>query len=102
MKENKFKEKIFIAGASGMAGSAIHRKLIEAGYNNMNQTILLTPSSKELNLLNASSVSNWFAEHKTRVSHIFPWPCTHFISYDPFISCPKGFHIFQGSHIKMK
>lgn len=47
--------KIFIAGHSGMVGSAIKRTLIKKGYKN-----LLCPSRKELNLLNFSEVDNWF------------------------------------------
>ena len=37
----KFDDKIFIAGASGMAGQAIKRNLIKSGYKN-----LLTPPRK--------------------------------------------------------
>ena len=47
--------KIFIAGHSGMVGSAIKRALIKKGYKN-----LLCPSRKDLNLLNFSEVDNWF------------------------------------------
>ena len=47
--------KIFIAGHSGMVGSAIKRTLIKKGYKN-----LLCPSRKDLNLLNFSEVDNWF------------------------------------------
>ena len=34
-KKIELHHKIFIAGANGMAGSAIKRKLIEAGYKNI-------------------------------------------------------------------
>ena len=47
--------KIFIAGHSGMVGSAIKRSLIKKGYNK-----LLCPSRKELNLLNFAEVEKWF------------------------------------------
>lgn len=47
--------KIFIAGHSGMVGSAIKRALIKKGYKK-----LLCPSRKDLNLLNFSEVDNWF------------------------------------------
>ena len=47
--------KIFIAGHSGMVGSAIKRSLIKKGY-----TKLICPSRKDLNLLNFIEVENWF------------------------------------------
>ena len=54
-------DKIFIAGATGMAGSAIKRKLLEHGYGNENYGgKLSTPSRKELNLLNFQEVKDWF------------------------------------------
>ena len=51
--------KIFIAGHSGMVGSAIKRTLINKGYKN-----LLCPSRKNLNLLNYSEVETWFKDNK--------------------------------------
>ena len=51
--------KIFIAGHSGMVGSAIKRSLIKKGYTN-----LLCPSRKELNLLSFHEVENWFKNNK--------------------------------------
>ena len=51
--------KIFLAGNSGMVGSAIKRALIKKGYKN-----LLCPRRKDLNLLNFLEVSNWFKENK--------------------------------------
>ena len=47
--------KIFIAGHSGMVGSAIKRNLNKKGYKN-----LLCPNRKELNLLNSNAVHDWF------------------------------------------
>ena len=52
-------EKIFIAGARGMVGSAIIRKLNEYGYTN-----LISPSRKELDLTDAEKVSEWFKKNK--------------------------------------
>ena len=52
-------EKIFIAGARGMVGSAIKRKLIENGYINLE-----CPSRIELNLTNAELVNKWFKKKK--------------------------------------
>lgn len=49
------KDKIFIAGSTGMVGKAIHRKLLENNYHN-----LLTPDRSELNLLDNEAVTNWF------------------------------------------
>ena len=48
-------ENIFIAGASGMVGSAIIRKLNEFGYIN-----LKCPSRYELDLTDTEMVSSWF------------------------------------------
>ena len=47
-------DKVFIAGARGMAGSAISRALTRAGYHQQ-----LTPSRQELNLLDDAAVSAW-------------------------------------------
>ena len=55
-------DKIFIAGQSGMVGSAIKRNLIKKGYKN-----LLCPIRKELNLLNSYEVENWFINNKPDV-----------------------------------
>ena len=57
-------EKIFIAGGSGMVGSAIKRKLLESGYGN--QTIggiIYSPPHQELDLLNSNAVENWFKKN---------------------------------------
>ena len=50
-------EKIFVAGANGMVGKAISKSLLKQGYGlSKNNGTLLTPSSKELNLLNYEEV----------------------------------------------
>jgi GDP-L-fucose synthase len=51
--------KIYIAGHTGMVGSAIIRKLKQLGYNN-----ILTKSSKELDLRNQEAVFSFFKENK--------------------------------------
>ncbi len=51
--------KIYIAGSNGMVGSAIVRKLLKAGYDN-----LLTPSSKDLDLRNQAAVEAFFEAEK--------------------------------------
>jgi GDP-L-fucose synthase len=51
--------KIYIAGHTGMVGSAIVRKLEQEGYLN-----LVLRTSKELDLINQQSVINFFEEEK--------------------------------------
>ena len=50
--------KIFIAGHSGMVGSAIKRELIKKGYRR-----LLYPGRKDLDLLNSNEVEKWFKDN---------------------------------------
>ncbi len=52
-------DKIFIAGGSGMVGSAIIRKLNNLGFKN-----LIFPNSSELDLKNSDLVFNWFKKNK--------------------------------------
>ena len=61
-REFSKKSRIFIAGAHGMAGSAICRKLKENGYLN-----LLTPTKKELNYLDLNKTINWFEKNNPDV-----------------------------------
>ena len=51
--------KIFIAGHSGMVGSAIFRKLDNLGYKN-----IITVTKKDLNLEDADKVKDWFENYK--------------------------------------
>lgn len=61
-------DKIFIAGSTGMAGSAIVSSLRKKGYGLKNKNgILLTPNRKELNLLDSSQVTNWFLTNSPNV-----------------------------------
>ena len=54
-------EKFFIAGSRGMVGQAIVKALRKSGYGKKEYGgILLTPSRKELNLLNREEVEKWF------------------------------------------
>ncbi len=48
--------KIYVAGHNGMVGSAIVRKLVEKGYEN-----IITRNSKELDLRNQQVVADFFA-----------------------------------------
>lgn len=51
--------KIYIAGHGGMVGSAIERKLIEEGFNN-----IVTRTSSELDLRNQQAVNDFFEKEK--------------------------------------
>ncbi len=57
MKKNLINksDNFFIAGSTGMVGSAICRRLKKSGYGN-----LLTPSRNELDLSDYESLRNWF------------------------------------------
>ena len=58
-------DKIFVAGAKGMAGSAIVRALKRNNYGDENEgRRILTPSRKELDLLEEIAVSRWMEIHK--------------------------------------
>ncbi len=63
MKNKIYKtDKILIAGAFGMAGSAILRSLIKSGYKN-----IFIPTKKELNYLNFQDTYSWFKKFKPEV-----------------------------------
>ncbi len=53
------KDKVFIAGSTGMVGSAIKRKLDNLGFKN-----LISPTRAELNLKDTNFVFNWFKKNK--------------------------------------
>ena len=61
-------DRIFVAGARGMAGSAIVRALLRSGYGDPLQGgDLLTPSRQDLNLLDDTAVHNWMVDQKPDV-----------------------------------
>ena len=61
-------EKIFIAGSSGMVGSALKRALLNLGYGDeLTGGKLLSPTKKNLNLEDYSQVQDWFGEKKPSV-----------------------------------
>ena len=60
-------ERIFVAGARGMAGNAICKALRKYGYGKIGKGKILTPSRKELDLLNSESVKIWFKNNKPSV-----------------------------------
>ncbi len=55
-------KKIYIAGSSGMVGSAVKRNLEKKNYKN-----LICKTSKELNLVNQAAVENFFSETKPEI-----------------------------------
>ena len=62
----KDSDKIFIAGANGMVGSAIKRAFKR--YNKPpNKPNLLCPSSSDLNLLDKLAVKNWFVQNNPSI-----------------------------------
>ncbi len=63
-----FNEKIFLAGANGMAGNAINKVLKKNNYGKKeNNGQILIPSRKKLDLLNFNAVQEWFEENKPTV-----------------------------------
>ena len=62
-------EKIFIAGSTGMAGSAIYRSLANKGYGKKELGgSFLTPTRKELDLLDKKKVDIWFKANNPTVT----------------------------------
>ena len=57
--------RILVAGSTGMAGSAICRKLLEKGYGK-NGT-LLCPSRQDLDLTNKNDLEEWFMKNKPSI-----------------------------------
>ena len=61
-------DRFFVAGARGMAGSAIVRALQRSGYGDPDKGgELLTPSRQELNLLEDTAVHHWMSEQQPDV-----------------------------------
>ena len=56
------KDRIFVAGHRGLAGSAICRALHHAGY-----TRILTATREKLDLVDSSAVERWFSKHQPTV-----------------------------------
>ena len=67
-KEIFLDDKFFIAGASGMVGGAIYRKLKQNGYGDNNKRgDILTPSRADLDILDINKVEEWFKINKPTV-----------------------------------
>lgn len=61
-------KKILLAGATGMVGSAIKRAYLQKNKKfKENSFNLLTPSRKNLDLLDSRSVKNWFKKNKPSI-----------------------------------
>ena len=61
-------DRFFVAGARGMAGSAIVRALKKCGYGKPSKGgAMLLPSRQELNLLDDSAVTEWINDKKPDV-----------------------------------
>ena len=68
IKKISQKDKIFIAGSTGMAGKAIKKVLLENGYGlKENGGELLLPTRKELDLSDPILVNEWFEKNKPDV-----------------------------------
>ncbi|MEO8231819.1 MAG: NAD-dependent epimerase/dehydratase family protein, partial [Ignavibacteriota bacterium] len=55
-------KKIYLAGHTGMVGSAIYRELQKSGYNN-----IIHKDFAELDLRNQSAVESFFADTKSEI-----------------------------------
>lgn len=61
-------EKIFIAGGTGMVGSAIKRAFEKfISENKESELSILAPTRKELNLYDYAQVKNWFEDNKPSI-----------------------------------
>jgi GDP-L-fucose synthase len=60
-------DRIFVAGHRGMAGSAILRRLLTAGYGEAGGGALLTASHSELDLCDPQASESWFRQQRPEV-----------------------------------
>ncbi len=67
-KKISSKDKFFIAGSTGMVGSAIFRALKKNGYGDLSLGgNILAPNRKELDLLESKKVEEWFKQNNPSV-----------------------------------
>ncbi len=66
-KKIQINERIFVAGAKGMAGTAICKALRQNGYGKYEDGKILTPSRQELDLFDFIEVSKWFEINKPTI-----------------------------------
>ena len=66
-KKISLNERILVAGASGMVGSAICRALHKHGYGKINEGKIFAPTRIELDLFNLDSVKLWFKKNKPTI-----------------------------------
>ena len=68
MKKINKNEKFFVAGARGMVGSAVIRKLLAEGYGDKKKGgEILCPPRKTLDLLDYKNVEYWFSNNKPTI-----------------------------------
>lgn len=68
IKKISYEDKIFVAGATGMVGKSVVKKLLENGYGKRESGgKLFIPTRKELNLIDQKSVQEWFEINKPDV-----------------------------------
>ncbi len=68
MNKIDLNERILVAGGSGMVGSAVYRKLIQAGYGVKSiGGEIFRPSRNILNLADEKEVQDWFSKYKPTV-----------------------------------
>ena len=68
MKKISKEDTIFIAGARGMVGKAIHRSLQKSGYGNAkNGGAIFTPPRSNLDLSDKNAVDEWLEINKPKV-----------------------------------
>ncbi len=64
----KYHDKIFIAGANGMVGSAIKKSLLKHGYGDLSRGgRILSPTRKDIDFTNFKLVENFFKNQKPEV-----------------------------------
>tara|TARA_B100000989_G_scaffold298144_1_gene286299 strand:- start:258 stop:1265 length:1008 start_codon:yes stop_codon:yes gene_type:complete len=67
-KKISLEDRFLIAGARGMAGKSICKKLKAAGYGNIkNGGVIFEPTRAELDLLDLNAVKDWFKKNKPNI-----------------------------------